>query len=98
MHPHKYMAKYAWFRKNEGTSETQRDPSRPLSLASSVVIVGSGGLVTLGPLSLKRRVGLVGLVELSEELNIRNKGVNLLHDFVFHSQTCVIIPDLFKMV
>ena len=67
------MAKYAWFRKNEGTSETQRGPSRPLSLASSVVIVGSGGLVTLGPLSLKRRMGLVRLVELSEELNIRNK-------------------------
>ena len=73
MHPQKYMAKYAWFRKNEGTSEKQRGPSRPLSLASSVVIVGSGGLVTLGPLSLKRRMGLVRLVELSEELNIRNK-------------------------
>ena len=50
-----------------------KSPSRPLSLASTVVSISGGGVVTLSSLPLKRCVGLVGLVELSEELNIRNK-------------------------
>ena len=66
---------------------------RPGKLLSGLGVVGRG-LHALGPLALVGHVCLVRFVELGQELDIRNQGMNLLKNISFHSQVCIIIPDL----
>merc|ERR1711949_107669 len=66
---------------------------RPGKLLSSLGVVGRG-LHALGPLALVGHVCLVRFVELGQELDIRNQGMNLLKNISFHNQVCIVIPDL----
>ena len=66
---------------------------RPGKLLSGLGVVGRG-LHALGPLALVGHVCLVRFVELGQELDIRNQGMNLLKNISFHSQVCIVIPDL----
>ena len=47
-------------------------------------------------LPLEGRVSLVRFVELGQELDIRHKRVDLLQYVIFHSQICIVIPNLMK--
>ena len=49
-----------------------------------------------GSLPLVGRVSLVRFVELSQELDIRHERVDLLQYVIFHSQICIVIPNLMK--
>ena len=49
-----------------------------------------------GSLPLVGRVSLVRFVEFSQELNFRHERVDLFQYVVFHSQICVVIPNLIK--
>lgn len=73
--------------------ETQ-SPSRPLSLTPLWYVWRRRNPGSSSPQTLR---GSGGLVKLSEELNIRNKSVPSLR-LVFHSQTCVIIPNLYDII
>ena len=47
-------------------------------------------------LPLEGRVSLVRFVEFSQELDLRHERVNLFQYVVFHSQICIVIPNLEK--
>ena len=53
-------------------------------------------LCASGSLPLEGRVSLVRFVEFSQELNFRHERVDLFQYVVFHSQICVVIPNLIK--
>ena len=65
--------------------------TRVLATCLSVVVVS---LIALGSLALIGHVGLMGFVELRQERNVGHQGMDLLQHFIFHSQGCIIIPDL----
>ena len=56
------------------------------------------GLVlnTGGSLPLEGGVSLMRFVEFSQELNVWHKRVDLFQYVVFHSQICIVIPNLMK--
>lgn len=55
-------------------------------------------LKACSPLALEGCVSLVRFVKFCQELHIRHKGVDLFQDIIFHSQICIIIPNLNNII
>ena len=67
-----------------------------LSGHTSSAVVPGLLLYTSSSLPLEGCVSLVRFVEFSQELNIWHKRVDLFQYVVFHSQICIVIPNLIK--
>ena len=65
-----------------------------LSGHTSAAVVPGLLLNASGSLPLEGGVSLVRFVEFSQELNIWHKRVDLFQYVVFHSQICIVIPNL----
>ena len=65
-----------------------------LSGHPSPAVIPSLLLDASGSLALEGCVSLMRFVEFSQELNLRHERVNLFQYVVFHSQICIVIPNL----
>ena len=65
-----------------------------LSSHPSTAVIPSLLLYASGSLALEGCVSLMRFVEFSQELDLRHERVNLFQYVVFHSQICIVIPNL----